>query len=162
MVDDIRVLAGELVCAVHDSDAPTCHRILENASRGDLHALAVCLAASVRQDDPLLAQWKAPVVSVPEIVEVACSVTGCSQREFYGDEKYADIVNARHIAWWVGSLAGYTYVDLGKQMKKHHTTVMNGVQRVTRDPELHKLADQVVERIGGDLIRIAASQGAKT
>lgn len=158
MTPPAKELAAAFVTAVHDNDTESCHRILLEASRDDLYALAVVLAASVRLDDPLMAHWKPNLVPVSEIVYVTCMVTGCDLADFNGDRKFPEYVRARQIAAWVGAMAGYTYAELGRQMKRDHTTVMNSVDRVTRDPELHRYAVQVVEKLGADRVQAAAQQ----
>jgi hypothetical protein len=160
MTRPAKAFAAELIVAVQDSDQQTCHRLLSGASRDDLYGAIVCLAASVRQDDPLLAHFQPPMVPVDEIVDAACRVAGCFPSEFRGDGRKTEFVRARAIAGWVGAMAGYSYSELGRKFNQHHTTVMSNVDRVTRDPELHQLAVRVVERIGADRVQASSQKGA--
>lgn len=153
-------LAAELVRAVQDNDQPTCHKVLSEASRDELYCIAVVLAASVRQDDPLMAHYAPPAVPFDDIVEAACDVADCFPHEFYGDPMKPDAIRARQVAAWVGARAGYTYSELGRRLERNHSTIMSNVEVVTRDRHLHRLALKAIDRIGKDRVHEAA-EGAR-
>lgn len=130
--------AAALVCAVHDHDRPTCHRILSEASRDDLYAIAVILAASVREDDPLMAQYKPERLGYYQIRDKVCEVLELDPDHLTGRTR--PCVRARQIIAWVCVSAGYSYSATGRLMGHDHTTIMHNVERVTTDRRLHDVA----------------------
>lgn len=137
--------AADLVCAVHDNDRDACHRILLERSTGELYALAVILAASVREDDPLMAQWQEERVVFADIRDVVCHSLDIAVEDFDCEGRpRKEAAKARHIAAWIGSELGYSYSELARLMGRKHTTIMVGVSQVTSDRRMYRVAEAIV------------------
>jgi chromosomal replication initiation ATPase DnaA len=137
--------AADLVCAVHDNDRDACHRILLERSTDELYALAVILAASVREDDPLMAQWQEERVVFADIRDVVCHALEVSLEDFDCEGRpKAAAAKARHIAAWIASQLGYSSTELARLMRRNHSTILAGVSQVTADRRLYRVAEAIV------------------
>lgn len=148
-------IAASLVCAVKDNDQAECHDVLLRCSTDDLYALCVVLAASVRDDDRLMAQWKPIRLAFANIVDVVCEVLEIDVEEFTSARRTKMQTRARHIAAWVAASLGYSYSELGRLMHRDHSTVIHSVGVVTSDRGLLAVAEQVLEKLGPEA-RMAA------
>lgn len=63
-----------------------------------------------------------------------------SADDITGPGRSHDIVDARHVAAWLLRESGWSFPQIGEAMGKDHTTVMHGVKRVDKTPELIAVA----------------------
>lgn len=139
---DIEAVAAELVCAVHDNDRATCHRILLETSQDDFRALAVVLAASVRTEDPLLAAYTT-TLPYEDIADGVCRALDLEPTRFR-DDMTVPYRQGRHIAAWIGASVGYSQSAYGRHAGRHHVTIGSSVRKVAQDPQLLRVADAIL------------------
>lgn len=48
----------------------------------------------------------------------------------------ADRVRDDHIVWWISHQRGLSYSEIGRTVNRNHATVIHGVQRVERTPDM--------------------------
>lgn len=146
LVNEQTPAAARLICAVAEDDEHESHSILNTLTRRQLMAVAVILAASVDPDRPLgeVGTDRAAGIVGRVVVEVALT-TGVPSSEIYGRCRDRDVVDARHICFWVASALGLTSVQIGRAMGKDHSTILNGCARVTATPHLHQAARRLLK-----------------
>jgi hypothetical protein len=152
MADDlIRAMspyAARLVCAVVEWDQAESHRILLGLNTDELRALAVILAASVDPDRPLgVIKAEETAGTVGRIVICVSDATGVDVQDIYSQDRSRYATDARHVACWVASALGMKSTHIGRAIHRDHSSVLNGVDRVTRTPNLLRVAQHVLEDI---------------
>lgn len=70
--------------------------------------------------------------------------------DIVGPGRKAKATEARHVACWLLRDAGRTYPEIGRRIKRDHTTAINAVRRVDTNPELMEVAIQVRSLLLGD------------
>lgn len=69
-----------------------------------------------------------------------------------GPTRPRDVMDARHVAFWLLRDTGRTLASIGKLTGKDHTTAMNGIRRVQNDPDLLAIAHELRERLTGEAV----------
>lgn len=59
-----------------------------------------------------------------------------------------EVVKARHVAMWVMRQGGQSYSHIGRELGVDHSTVMNGVRRVDKSPDLLSDATHLHDLLG--------------
>lgn len=67
-----------------------------------------------------------------------------------GDSRDRYALNARHVAMWLMRDAGRTYVEIGEEMGRDHTSVINACRRVEANPPLLAIATEIRELLTGE------------
>lgn len=77
-------------------------------------------------------------------------------RRMDGNSKEADAVLARATAAWVLRQAGASFVEIGRLLRRHHSTVMSGIRRI----EARRKADERFAEVSNELAeRFAQPEG---
>ncbi|EFQ84736.1 bacterial DnaA helix-turn-helix domain protein [Aeromicrobium marinum DSM 15272] len=152
--------AARLVCAVAEGDAREAHDVLLSLTVAELHALAVTLAASVDPELPLLVGPQVPPEAgqVGQVVLAVAVALRIPSTDIYSPRKTLDLVDARHIAFWICRALDVPVTAIGRAMHRDHSTVSSGAQRVTRTPALLRRAEQ----IHADLVGVPSHDDAMT
>ena len=157
-VTDTVPTACDLVCAVGDRDQQRIHDILTGSDTKELYALAIVLAAMVPDDtnvDVLLARNGLEVVptagqrTVREAADIAARYMDVSPHAIFTKSRERPVTDARQVVCWVAADAGFSYSEIGRHIKRDHTSVMHAVSKVTRTPRLYAVANRVSRVLSG-------------
>lgn len=67
-----------------------------------------------------------------DMVEAFSKIVQIRADEILGLSHEADIVDARHVYWYLLRQCGYNYTLIGKLCDRTHATVMSGIKKVER------------------------------
>ncbi len=70
------------------------------------------------------------------VFNASCEHYGTSPDDVLSTRRDRVLVDTRHVAMWLMRDAGRTYPEIGNELGVHHSTVMNGIQRVNADERL--------------------------
>ena len=84
------------------------------------------------------------------LIAVAAAHFRVHPDEITGNSRVPAITNARHVCAWLMRGMGRSFPDVGKALKKDHTTVMYGVKRVEASDELIAHAVVIREALTGE------------
>jgi hypothetical protein len=140
--------AARLVCGVAEHNPAETHAVLEPLDIQQLRTLAVILAASVDPEKPL-GQLDTPIYvgTVARVVRAVAYECDVDATDIYDRSREADVIDARHIVCWVASAMGLKSTEIGKALHRDHSTVLNSCARVTSQPDLHRVANRVLDDI---------------
>lgn len=75
---------------------------------------------------------------IERIVAITAGYYGISKAEIYGRSRATNIVTARHMAYLLAYNSGMSFTEIGKRFKRDHTTIMHGVDRMSRRVVVYK------------------------
>lgn len=84
------------------------------------------------------------------VFAAACEHYAVSGDDVLGTNRSRVVLDARHVAMWLMRDAGRTLVEIGEEMGKDHTSVMNGVRRVESTPGLLAVAVELRGLLTGE------------
>ena len=71
------------------------------------------------------------MVNLENVMEAVSSVTGISGEKVFGKDRHRDIMAARHLFCYMAKIhTDCTLMNIGKYIKRDHTTVINSVKVV--------------------------------
>ena len=85
------------------------------------------------------------------VFAAVCQHYSVSGDDVLGDSRTRYITDARHVSFWLMRDAGRTYTEIGGEMGRDHTTVMNGVRRVDASPDLLAVAGEIRALLTGEV-----------
>lgn len=150
--------ACDLVCAVGDRDHQRIHEILTSSNTEELYALAIVLAAMVPDDtniDVLLARNGLEIVptagqrTVREAANITARYLDISPHAIFTRSRERKVLDARQVVCWVAADAGFSYSEIGRHIKRDHSSVMHAVSKVTQTPHLYAVANRVRRVLSG-------------
>jgi hypothetical protein len=79
---------------------------------------------------------------------LAAAAFHISPVDIFGPARHAEIVDARHIVYYLARATGESYPRIGRAMSRDHTTILSGCRRVEQDGRLRAIAAGIGERMG--------------
>ena len=81
------------------------------------------------------------------ITEVA-KITRVREQDILGDSRWQDIVDIRHVYWFLLFREGFTWSQIGRICDRNHATIIYGVRRVegllaVGDKEMNRIYEQL-------------------
>ena len=77
--------------------------------------------------------------TIQRVVDEVSRVTGISEEEIYSTKQQAAVTHARKITFYViREVTGMSYVAIGKEFKKDHSTIMYNVNSIEKIKKLIK------------------------
>ena len=91
-------------------------------------------------------------VTIQRVVDEVSRVTGISEEEIYSTKQQAAVTHARKITFYViREVTGMSYVAIGKEFKKDHSTIMYNVNSIEKamkkDSRLARQVNDIVNNI---------------
>ena len=91
-------------------------------------------------------------VTIQRVVDEVSRVTGISEEEIYSTKQQAAVTHARKITFYViREVTGMSYVAIGKEFKKDHSTIMYNVNSIEKamkkDSRLARQVTDIVNNI---------------
>lgn len=94
----------------------------------DLRRMRAFLDAEIAREEHLLATGAGP------IIYAAADLYGVSIDQVLSTSEEIHVVRARQAAAWLMHRQGLSYPQIGRALKRHHTTMMHAVRRVESQP----------------------------
>lgn len=89
----------------------------------------------------------------PDFAKLAAEVFGISKRRLLSRSHTDEDSRARHAGMWVAHEYGYSFAEIGKIFKRHHTTCILGATNVNiyreRWPWYAQACDLILQRARG-------------
>ena len=134
--------------------APTRLDQLQNLRQRIDHEIARELAFQKRaariSTDARLALTRTPRDDVERLLRFAAHEFDVTLETLLGRSRVTAAVRARHVAAWLLRDAGLTYPEIGRRMRRDHTTAIASVGRVDGDERLLRAALAVKVALAGD------------
>ena len=146
LAEAIQPAAAALACAVDAHDAEAVAEVLEPLDRQQLYALAVVLAAHIDIEQPM--HLRAGLCD--RAIRMAADAFQVAPGDVLSADRTRDVTSARMVAMTVAHRAGMTTVAIGKHFGRDHSTVINAVTKVAREPRLSTVAAHLCYRLGVD------------
>ena len=94
-------------------------------------------------------------VTINRIVDEVSRTTGISIEDIYGKQQKANISHARKITFYiVRKVTNMSYEDIGKEFKKHHSTVMYNIEQMELEMQnnvrLSRQVNDIINNIKGE------------
>lgn len=91
-------------------------------------------------------------VTIQRVVDEVSRVTGISEEEIYSTKQQAAVTHARKITFYViREVTGMSYVAIGKEFKKDHSTIMYNVNSIEKamkkDSRLARQVNDIINNI---------------
>lgn len=140
-----------LVAAVADWDAPEVTRLTANLDRGQMHALAVVLAAHVDLDRPITTDLPAPLTPndlCARAIHIAAELYGVDADLITSHDRSRPALDARAVAMYATRLCGLSSPFIGARFNRDHSTVLHACGRVGETPRLRRAATRVAMQCG--------------
>ena len=84
--------------------------------------------------DGRLNSFEASPLRGERLVHIFCEVTGIRYEELKGTARYAKVANPRQALYWIlRTQTGASFSAIGRRLCRDHTSVINGVSKVTTD-----------------------------
>lgn len=140
--------AAALVCAVADHDPEEVARALEDLDVRHLHALAVLLAANVRDDSPLHAGAMSDDAVLRLCAARAAAHFNVTVDDVLSGSRDRAVTDARAVAMASSVRAGISSTETGRYFDRDHTTVLHARNRLGTDQRLRRISDRVLTTLG--------------
>jgi chromosomal replication initiation ATPase DnaA len=76
---------------------------------------------------------RSPEAGILEVVYAVADQTGVSINEILGDRRWANVVAARHLVYFIADREGYTLAAIGRAVGgRDHTTIIHGINAKKR------------------------------
>lgn len=80
---------------------------------------------------------KRVLIPMQHVIDGVTLSFGVSRTDLLSDRRPRRIVDARHVAMWLGrTYLQLSFPDIGSALRRDHTSVMHGVRRVEADRSL--------------------------
>ena len=71
-----------------------------------------------------------PKGTMRNIIEEASLLSGRQVEEIIRYDRHKEIAQIRHMCFWAARKAGFTFGEIGQYFKRHHTTIIHGVNQI--------------------------------
>lgn len=93
-----------------------------------------------RQWAPRVVDIDLAAATVAHLVTAVATAAWVDATHIYGRHQHPAAVDARHMVMYLARHEGLSWPAIGKALRRHHTTVMNGAHRVESDGRLRATA----------------------
>lgn len=84
------------------------------------------------------------------VMKAACQHYGVTEEAVRSSRRDQITANARHTAMWLMRDANRSYAEIGRELDVDHTTVMHGVKRIEKTPDLLAIATSIRTALTGE------------
>ena len=140
--------AAALVCAVADRDETIARKTLSGLTRPELRDLAVWLARHVNPDAPFTPRYATPITAAEDCIKLAAARFATTPEDIKSTSRHREHVDPRHVAAYAARLCGASYVQIGRALRRDHTTAMAAVSRVGENARLRGIGTQIADAVG--------------
>jgi chromosomal replication initiation ATPase DnaA len=95
-------------------------------------------------------------VTVNLVVVICCAYYGVSPRRVMGFRRHSEVMAARQMAMFIAkSVAKKSLSEIGRAMRRHHTTVLSGYRKISAARETNEETRRAVDAITAAIMPMA-------
>ena len=101
-------------------------------------------ASETNDFDIAMAQWNHGVMK--RIIITVCNEFDVHPKDILGQRRQKNLILPRHICWWLArEETMFSYPQIGRMMKRAHTSIIYGCKKIDRFMSMHNLGHKEIE-----------------
>ena len=101
-------------------------------------------ASETNDFDIAMAQWNHGVMK--RIIITVCNEFDVHPKDILGQRRQKNLILPRHICWWLArEETMFSYPQIGRMMKRDHTSIIYGCKKIDRFMSMHNLGHKEIE-----------------
>ncbi len=102
--------------------------------------------SEINDFDIAMAQWNHGVMK--RIIITVCNEFNVHPKDILGQRRQKNLILPRHICWWLArEETMFSYPQIGRMMKRDHTSIIYGCKKIDRFVSMHNLGQQPIKEI---------------